>query len=150
MQHAWHLYVVQLELEQLTISRNEVIAQLGEAGIGTSVHRLLRLAPFNVQAHEDAVLLKPAAIGGERLEQRHLFKAGGGERLLPQGKVPDKVPHVVRVILRRIECASQRPSVFVLRECSAMALNEEVEIRKRPPGCKRHTTGSARADTRAG
>ncbi|WP_232698699.1 DegT/DnrJ/EryC1/StrS family aminotransferase [Brevibacillus daliensis] len=36
--HSWHLYPIRLEEDQLTISRNEMIDQLSEAGIGTSVH----------------------------------------------------------------------------------------------------------------
>jgi dTDP-4-amino-4,6-dideoxygalactose transaminase len=37
-QHAWHLYVIQLSLEQLRIDRNQFIQELNEAGVGTSVH----------------------------------------------------------------------------------------------------------------
>jgi dTDP-4-amino-4,6-dideoxygalactose transaminase len=36
--HAWHLYVVRLRPEMLTISRDEFIAKMKERGIGTSVH----------------------------------------------------------------------------------------------------------------
>ena len=47
MQHAWHLYVLQLNLEHLEIDRNEFIAALKEAHIGTSVHFIpLHLHPF--------------------------------------------------------------------------------------------------------
>ena len=46
-QHAWHLYVVRLRLERLTIDRNEFIEELNNAGIGTSVHwRPLHLHPY--------------------------------------------------------------------------------------------------------
>ncbi len=38
VQHSWHLYVIQIRPERLRISRNELIQQLGAAGIGTSVH----------------------------------------------------------------------------------------------------------------
>ncbi|MGE0374276.1 MAG: DegT/DnrJ/EryC1/StrS family aminotransferase [Planctomycetaceae bacterium] len=40
VQNAWHLYVIRLQVERLTISRNEFITQLNAAGIGTSVHYL--------------------------------------------------------------------------------------------------------------
>ncbi len=40
VQNAWHLYVIRLQTELLTISRNEFITQLNDAGIGTSVHYL--------------------------------------------------------------------------------------------------------------
>lgn len=46
-QHAWHLYVVRLRLDELSIDRGEVIRRLGEAGIGTSVHFIpLHLHPW--------------------------------------------------------------------------------------------------------
>lgn len=45
--HAWHLYVVRLNLEELSIGRDEVIRRLGEAGIGTSVHFI----PLHLHPH---------------------------------------------------------------------------------------------------
>ena len=46
-QHAWHLYVIQLNLEQLRINRNEFIKLLNKRGIGTSVHFIpLHLHPY--------------------------------------------------------------------------------------------------------
>jgi dTDP-4-amino-4,6-dideoxygalactose transaminase len=36
--HAWHLYVVRLRREMLTISRDEFIRHMKERGVGTSVH----------------------------------------------------------------------------------------------------------------
>jgi len=45
--HAWHLYIVRLELERITLDRAEVIAALREAGIGASVHFIpLHLHPY--------------------------------------------------------------------------------------------------------
>ncbi|MBX3415382.1 MAG: DegT/DnrJ/EryC1/StrS aminotransferase family protein [Pirellulales bacterium] len=47
VQHSWHLFVIQLELEQLSIDRNAFIRQLDEAGIGTSVHYIpLHMQPY--------------------------------------------------------------------------------------------------------
>jgi dTDP-4-amino-4,6-dideoxygalactose transaminase len=47
VQHAWHLYVIQLELDRLRITRNEFIRQLQQAGIGCSVHFIpLHLHPY--------------------------------------------------------------------------------------------------------
>lgn len=37
---AWHLYVIQVDVERLSISRNDFIKALNAAGIGTSVHYL--------------------------------------------------------------------------------------------------------------
>lgn len=46
-QHAWHLYIVQLDLDRLTIDRAEVIRQLHARNIGTSVHYIpLHLHPY--------------------------------------------------------------------------------------------------------
>jgi len=38
IEHAWHLFVVRVHPQRLTIGRDQVIQQLNEAGIGTSVH----------------------------------------------------------------------------------------------------------------
>jgi len=47
VQHAWHLYVIQLELDRLRIGRNEFIEALKNENIGTSVHFIpLHLHPF--------------------------------------------------------------------------------------------------------
>lgn len=47
IEHAWHLYVIQLELDQLRIGRNEMIDLLKKHGIGTSVHFIpLHLHPY--------------------------------------------------------------------------------------------------------
>jgi dTDP-4-amino-4,6-dideoxygalactose transaminase len=45
--HAWHLYVIQLNLEQLRTTRNQFIELLKEKNIGTSVHFIpLHLHPY--------------------------------------------------------------------------------------------------------
>ena len=47
IEHAWHLYVVQLGLEHLKIDRDQFIEALRENGIGTSVHFIpLHLHPY--------------------------------------------------------------------------------------------------------
>lgn len=47
VQHAWHLYVIQLELDRLRIGRDEFIEALKKENIGTSVHFIpLHLHPF--------------------------------------------------------------------------------------------------------
>jgi perosamine synthetase len=38
VEHAWHLFVVRVHHDRTRIHRDQVIAQLTEAGIGTSVH----------------------------------------------------------------------------------------------------------------
>lgn len=45
--HAWHLYVLALDVESLAFSRDEFIARLAAAGVGTSVHFIpLHLQPY--------------------------------------------------------------------------------------------------------
>src|SRR5215510_2412951 len=47
VQHAWHLFVIQLNLERLRINRNQFIEALREKEIGTSVHFIpLHLHPY--------------------------------------------------------------------------------------------------------
>ena len=47
VQHAWHLYVIQLDLPRLRIGRNEFIELLKKENIGTSVHFIpLHLHPY--------------------------------------------------------------------------------------------------------
>jgi perosamine synthetase len=49
-QHAWHLFVLQLNLDSLRITRDRVIEELKERGVGTSVHFIpLHLHPYYQQ-----------------------------------------------------------------------------------------------------
>jgi dTDP-4-amino-4,6-dideoxygalactose transaminase len=44
---AWHLYVLRLQLDRLTIGRAEVVEQLKQRGVGTSVHFIpLHMHPY--------------------------------------------------------------------------------------------------------
>ena len=36
--HAWHLYVIRLELDQLSIDRDQFISEMEDRGVGVSVH----------------------------------------------------------------------------------------------------------------
>ncbi|MEK7989502.1 MAG: DegT/DnrJ/EryC1/StrS family aminotransferase [Thiotrichaceae bacterium] len=52
-QHAWHLYVLQLDLEQLSIDRNQFIDQMAKQGVGASVHFIpLHLQPYWQQRYQ--------------------------------------------------------------------------------------------------
>ena len=45
--HSWHLYVIRLRLDQLTINRDRFIELMADRGIGTSVHFIpLHLHPY--------------------------------------------------------------------------------------------------------
>jgi dTDP-4-amino-4,6-dideoxygalactose transaminase len=56
--HAWHLYVIRLQLERLSISRDRFIELLAENGIGASVHFI----PLHLQPYwRDKYALSPAS-----------------------------------------------------------------------------------------
>ncbi len=68
--HAWHLYVVRLELEALRLDRAAVIDALGEVGIGASVHFIpLHLHPLYQERYGYRVGDFPNA---ERLYERSI------------------------------------------------------------------------------
>ncbi|HEB75225.1 MAG TPA: DegT/DnrJ/EryC1/StrS family aminotransferase [Nitrospirae bacterium] len=47
VKHSWHLYVIRLNLERLTIDRGRFIEELKERGVGTSVHFIpLHIHPY--------------------------------------------------------------------------------------------------------
>jgi dTDP-4-amino-4,6-dideoxygalactose transaminase len=49
--HAWHLYIIRLQLDRLAIDRAAVLAAMADLGIGTSVHFIpLHLQPFYQRA----------------------------------------------------------------------------------------------------
>jgi dTDP-4-amino-4,6-dideoxygalactose transaminase len=52
MQHSWHLFILRLRPELLTINRNQFIEELKMAGVGTSVHFIpLHRHPFYVRQY---------------------------------------------------------------------------------------------------
>jgi perosamine synthetase len=52
VQHAWHLYVIRLDLQRLSIGRNQFIERLQQAGVGCSVHFIpLHLHPYYRNTH---------------------------------------------------------------------------------------------------
>ena len=54
--HAWHLYVIKLDLGRLSLTRDEFIERMREAGIGVSVHFI----PLHIQPYwRDRYELKP-------------------------------------------------------------------------------------------
>lgn len=63
VEHAWHLYMLRLRLEQLTITRDAFIQALKQANIGTSVHFIpLHLHPFYRDTYQLAADDFPAAL----------------------------------------------------------------------------------------
>ena len=67
VEHAWHLYMLRLHLERLTISRDAFIQALREANIGSSVHFIpLHLHPFYRDLYQLAAEDFPAALQAYR------------------------------------------------------------------------------------
>ena len=65
VQHAWHLYVIQLELERLSINRRDFIEALRQKNIGTSVHFIpLHLHPYyrNTFGYRPGVFANASAV----------------------------------------------------------------------------------------
>lgn len=63
VEHAWHLYLLRLHLEQLTIDRATFIQMLAQAQIGTSVHFIpLHLHPFYRETYQLAADDFPIAL----------------------------------------------------------------------------------------
>lgn len=95
VQHAWHLYVIQLELPRLSLDRAQFIEQLRQQGVGTSVHFIpLHLHPF----YRDTFGYEPrdfpvASAAYERIVSLPIFPAmteGQVERVI------ESVRHIVR------------------------------------------------------
>lgn len=60
--HAWHLYVLRLNLERLSIDRNRFIEEMARRGIGCSVHFIpLHLQPYWQQCYRLDPALYPVA-----------------------------------------------------------------------------------------
>jgi dTDP-4-amino-4,6-dideoxygalactose transaminase len=63
IEHAWHLYMLRLHLERLTITRDAFIQALKQANIGTSVHFIpLHLHPFYRDTYQLVAEDFPAAL----------------------------------------------------------------------------------------
>jgi len=101
--HAWHLYVVRLRLEELSVDRAEVIDRLAAAGIGTSVHFIpLHLHPYYQQQYG----YRPGDFpNAERLYERSIS--------LPiwPGMTESQVDRVVSTLLEIVDAARHPVSV---------------------------------------
>ena len=75
VEHAWHLYVIQLDLDRLRIDRDHFIEELKRANIGCSVHFIpLHLHPFYRDTlHYDARYYPCATQAFERIISLPLY-----------------------------------------------------------------------------
>lgn len=96
VEHAWHLFILRVRPEQLRIGRDQVIQELTEAGIGTSVHFI----PLHEHSYYRDVLgisaadLPTATAQWQRIISLPLFPG------MTPGDV-DRVADTVRGIVRR-------------------------------------------------
>jgi len=96
VESGWHLYVIRLRPEQLTIDRDTMIERLKERGVGTSVHFI----PLHLHSYyRDALQLKPedlpvASAAAETILSLPFFT------LMTDAEV-DYVLDVVRDLIRR-------------------------------------------------
>jgi perosamine synthetase len=62
--HAWHLYIIQIDSDRLSIDRNQFVEMLKQRGIGTSVHFIpLHMHPFYRDFLRHLPLEFPKALG---------------------------------------------------------------------------------------
>ena len=91
--HAWHLFAVRLELERLTLSRDEIMHKLREENIGTGLHfRAVHEHPYYQEAYPQG----PGALP---------WTARASERILSLPLFPSMLPadvEDVAVALRRV------------------------------------------------
>jgi dTDP-4-amino-4,6-dideoxygalactose transaminase len=95
-QHAWHLYVIRLNLARLTIGRDEFFEALRKANIGASVHFIpLHIQPFYRRAFEYRPEDFPNAL--------RAYQAAISLPLYPRMSEADvwDVIHAVRLIVER-------------------------------------------------
>lgn len=60
--HAWHLYVLRLNLERLTIDRNRFIQEMAQRGVGCSVHFIpLHMQPYWRDRYDLDLAMYPVA-----------------------------------------------------------------------------------------
>jgi len=88
--HSWHLFPIRLNLEKLTITRNEFIEELKKNGVGCSVHwRPLHLHPFYTDRYSWPSELLPNATNlWERIISLPLFPS----------MTVEEIEHVINVV----------------------------------------------------
>jgi perosamine synthetase len=96
---AWHLYVLRLNLEEISITRSEMIEKLKERGIGTSVHFIpLHMHPYYRKTYGYCAEDFPVA---SRQYERYLSLP-----IFP-GMTPEQVDSVIESVLEIIKAAAR-------------------------------------------
>jgi dTDP-4-amino-4,6-dideoxygalactose transaminase len=100
VEHAWHLYILRLWPERLSITRDAFIQALKQAQIGTSVHFIpLHLHPFYRDTYQLAAADFPAAL--------HAYQRAISLPIYP-GMTDEDVEDVIAAVERVIETNKRR------------------------------------------
>jgi dTDP-4-amino-4,6-dideoxygalactose transaminase len=108
--HAWHLYVLRLDLEQLDLTRNQFISELHDRNIGCSVHFI----PIHLHAcYRDKYRYRPEDFPIANYEYQRVVSLPLSPRMTDQDvdDVIEAVAGVVRQHTRMAKPALQRGAV---------------------------------------
>ncbi len=112
VEHAWHLYLLRLRLERLTITRDAFIQALKQARIGASVHFIpLHLHPFYRDRYQLAADDFPAAL--------HAYQREISLPIYP-GMTDEDVEDVIAAVEQIIEQNSKRSTAGFLFETGGL------------------------------
>ena len=102
VEHAWHLYVLRLHLEKLTLSRDGFLAEMHARNIGTSVHFI----PIHLHAYyRDKYSYSPEDFPVAYGHYQRLLSLPCSPRMQDQD-----VEDVIAAVLAVVEKAGRRPS----------------------------------------
>lgn len=102
--HAWHLYPLRLRLDRLTLGRDEFITEMGQRGIGTSVHFI----PISMHAFYEPWACLPEQYCPKALN----FYSRTISLPLYPGMTEDQVERVVEAVKNIV--ASHRPALVAV------------------------------------
>ncbi|GLS89609.1 spore coat protein [Psychromonas marina] len=98
--HAWHIYVIQLKLDEISISRDEFIEKMSDFGVGTSVHYipLHRMPYWRDNYHLNNEMFPKSSFISDRIVSLPNFASMTDEEV-------ERVIEVVSIILNKYQKA---------------------------------------------